>query len=281
MTNNYLDSANLLICGMEGCNQMTEYLTVQKHAWELSLAFEAIHVQTYDNEWLHIRDWLHMASGVLKTEIDTQFYNTSNLFCGSARDFEDNRSRLWSSFCKELITFNFIWGSMESLIEEITNATEQDSKPYLGKKFLKDKYIGKSIKKYDCVLKRLESLMKNSTYPYKKEVFKYSRSNYTGQGLHLVSKIRNSFAHGAASLPDPDDWADNLNIDIAVIETSSRMILLTMQMILIAHFSKKDLIIEYPFMFEDLDDLSNVSILLLLKNLHIQNYQDFLNKELS
>jgi hypothetical protein len=111
-----------------------------------------------------------MASGVIKVEIDTQQYNTSNFYCGFARDFEDSRSKLWSDFCVELTTFNFIWGSLEALIEEITNATEEDSKPTYGKKYLKENYTKRPIEKYDCVLKALKLLIKHSSFPNKDKI---------------------------------------------------------------------------------------------------------------
>lgn len=116
---------------------MQEYLTVREHAWKLCLVLEAIYYNRGEDKWLHIKDWLHMASGVINTEIDTQYFDSSTIYCSPARDYEKDKSKLWSLFCKELVTFNFIWGSLESLIENITEAKENDSKPYVGIKFLR------------------------------------------------------------------------------------------------------------------------------------------------
>ena len=43
-----------------GGQQMKEYLSVRKHAWNLSLVFEAIYSHQHDEKLLHIKDWLLM-----------------------------------------------------------------------------------------------------------------------------------------------------------------------------------------------------------------------------
>jgi hypothetical protein len=242
---------------------MKEYLTVREHAWKLSLVFEAVYIQQEDDTWLHIKDWLLMASAVVNTKIDIQYYDASTIFCDPVRDFEESKSKLWSLFCKELVTFNFIWGSLESLIEKITNAKESDSKPYYGIKFLRSEYAGTPIKKYSCVVRSLLKLMQNSNYPYDEQIYKHFSSKNTGSGLHLVSKIRNTFAHGSQPLPNPDDWLRNIHDQISIIEVSSRMILLTMQMLLIAYFRKKDLILEQLYMVAELYNFDSISLVSL------------------
>lgn len=216
---------------------------------------------------------MHMGSGVINTEIHTQYYDTSTTFCGTARDYESRKSRFWSLFCKELVTFNFIWGSLESVISHVTNATESDSKPYAGIKYLRANYKNKPIENYGFVLNNLIKIMTETNYFQRDDIYKNCSPKNSGSGLHLVSKIRNSFAHGSQSIPDLDDWEFNINNDIAVIDFSSRIVLLTMQMILISHFSKEQINLEHLFMFDDLYDLDRIELTSLLKIIHLPNYE--------
>ncbi|WP_456272635.1 hypothetical protein [Bacillus sp. AK031] len=258
---------------------MKEYLTIQEHAWKLCLVFEAIHIQTCDDRWVHISEWLQMASGVRSVEIDTQYYNTSNLFCGVAMDYEDSRSKLWSDFCVELTTFNFLWGSLESLIEEITPATETDSKPSFGKIFLKENYKGSPINKYICELDYLKKLVSYSNFASMDKILnkRVIRTKNSGTGLHIVSKLRNLFAHGAVSLPHPDEFEDQVKINLSVIRHSSRIVLLTIQMLLIAFFRKDDLILEHLEMFDEISDFGHLKVTVLLEHIHLYNYSKLLS----
>ncbi len=63
----------------------------------------------------------------------------------------------------------------------------------------------------------------------------------SGLGLHLIRLIRNDFAHGSACIPLPEEWGpgdekeiltaqERLHLDL--MDTSSRLLLLTQQMLL-------------------------------------------------
>ncbi|OIJ14924.1 hypothetical protein BKP37_06990 [Anaerobacillus alkalilacustris] len=253
---------------------MKEYLTIKEHAWKLCLVLEAIYMAEEDDRWLHIKDWLHMASGVIETKVDTQYFDESTLFCGPARDYETNKSKLWSVFCNEFTIFNFIWGSLESLIENITGAEQTESKPYAGIKYLRENYKTKPIDKYECVYNCLTTTLEDSSYQLNKQYFKYGKFIKPESGLHLVSKIRNSFAHGSISLPDPHDWSKRIKKDILIISVSSRTVLLTMQMLLITHLSKMKIKPNYLYMFDVSDPNNNLNLKTLLSVIHLPDYSN-------
>jgi len=67
---------------------------------------------------------------------------------------------------------------------------------------------------------------------------------FTGSGLDFVRSVRNSFAHGSASFPYPEDvghWCGNASEEPHVIGTSTTIVLLSMQMMMLRHYSGADL----------------------------------------
>lgn len=118
--------------------------------------------------------------------------------------------------------------------------------------------------------------MHKSNYDYREEIYKNCLPKNSSSGLYLVSKIRNSFVHGSQQLPNPDDWVNDIRNDIFIITVSSRMVLLTMQMLLIAHFFKKQVTLEHLSMFDELFDIDSISLTSLLNVIHLQNYEALL-----
>jgi len=53
-------------------------------------------------------------------------------------------------------------------------------------------------------------------------------------GLKAVYQIRNSFAHGTLKISEPDGWSDVKPHDIGIINTSSRILLMSIQMLLLS-----------------------------------------------
>ena len=68
-----------------------------------------------------------------------------------------------------------------------------------------------------------------------------------GLGLYVVYELRNSFAHGSIEFPEPDEENKALSYHSEMIRESSRIILLTIQMLLIAHSESSEEEIEYEW----------------------------------
>ncbi|WP_341418007.1 hypothetical protein [Paenibacillus filicis] len=229
---------------------------------------EVEEISNFDLE--NITDWLNMAAGVEQVRIITERYDSSIYFCGSALAYSDEKSKLWSELCAELVTFNFIWGSLESLILKLVARKNKTSTTYLGREFLTANYKEPSIEGY---LETYSILYKTLGKELSGKVLKnIENEHYAAKGLYLVSKLRNQFAHGSRLLPIPDDWSDGLIKEVDMIRMSSRIVLLTIQMLLISQYGSNRYIIEDPVLF-DFDELEEpVSLDALIKNLHLQDY---------
>jgi hypothetical protein len=88
-----------------------------------------------------------------------------------------------------------------------------------------------------------------------------------GEGIDLVRRIRNKFAHGADMLPQRDDWDGKDSLDNKLVRYSCRMVLLTIQIMLHVHFAGRSFEIENYYSFSESDEGEEIHS--LLGNLHL------------
>jgi len=233
-------------------------------------------------EYTNVLDWLKLCSGVEKVEVFTGKYDEGVLYCGIIYDFENNRSEMLSLLSTQLVQFHFAWGAFESLIPALVpkekifeygkiNATCGFLKKAGLNKFLPNGYLNQYNKllndlrnayQYNDELEELDILQEN----------KYSYRNYvdkSGIGAFVVYKIRNKFAHGSMVFPYPEDYTDDkVPSDVGLIETATRLILNTIQILLINDIKDGDYIFDDDCLIENA--IGN-SALEYLSNLHINN----------
>lgn len=208
--------------------------------------------------WLSAGDWLKIAAGVEKVEINTSRFDETVVWCGSAWEYESKRSTLLTQVATRLTTFNFIWGAFETVIKIINPPPVPSSikkRAYAIDNaifYLKNEYDSSPrIPLYDDTLAQLRLVLhSHSQYQSLDNEFKIdSFRSIPGLGAHIVRIIRNDFAHGSATFPEPDDWGSTDILDselrhFALIEISSRLILLTIQMMLLAHLKSTHFTVE-------------------------------------
>jgi hypothetical protein len=251
-----------------------KYITINEHAFNLFrilnfIEFQEISHDNFDN----ISDWLNMAAGVERVNIITERYDSSIYMCGSALDFSKEKSKLWSDLCSELVTFNFLWGSFEALTLKFINTNHgDDSTTFLARKFINSNYKGPTINGYIDTFNELYRIFGRELQNHLLSII--GREPHPTKGLLLVSKLRNQFAHGLRLLPLPDDWSDELSREVDNINLSSRIILFTIQMLLLAKFGYKGYIIEDPMIFDFVELEGPVHLDDLIKNLHFENLSE-------
>ncbi|MBN1877915.1 MAG: hypothetical protein JXA33_27085 [Anaerolineae bacterium] len=269
---------------------MSELIDLHKHCFILSgLLAEVYQIlpsasSASDISWLSAGDWLKIAAGVEKVEINTSRFDETVMWCSSAWEYESKRSELLTQIATHLTTFNFVWGSFESVIK-IINPLQVP--PSVKKRayaidnaifYLKNEFDpSPRIPLYDDTLAQLRSVLhSHSQYQGLDNEFKIdSFKSMSGLGIHIVRIIRNNFAHGSAKFPEPNDWDSNAILDsesqhLALIEISSRIILLSIQMMLLAHFKSTH------FTVECLNDEDGINyeedIHVVLRMLHLNDY---------
>lgn len=236
---------------------MENILLLQEHAYHLSKIINQLNeIQSADTtKWSLASDWLDLGSSIRSISIVTEGYDNTIMYCGPAIEYENEKSKTLEQFTKALSIFNFFWGALET-IAKIINPPKLPKT--LKKKrtiiddcvyFLKNNYpIITSPEKYNELLDSLIEIItkdpQHSNVNFDK-IFDIKYLDNTGKALALIRIIRNDFAHGTHAFPEPDDWSWNNHFKSSdytkKINTSSRLILLTIQMLLISYFKDESI----------------------------------------
>ena len=213
--------------------------------------------------------WFHIASGIKNIDYDGITYDSSFEMCRPAYEYEIAKQEVHNEVVHELIYFNFIWSGLEILITDmkLNECPYQKGKINSACLFLKGNYSSfEPLIEYKKLIDQLKYyIIKNK---YKKLLNRFERNDCVstaGLGIYVINKLRNEFAHGDFVFPEPQDW----NIDLEkpyekeIINTSSRIILMTVQMLMIAYYKDKNYLIHYhnDQVFEGMPYLKYLQIL--------------------
>lgn len=229
---------------------MDTLLSLQEHAYQLSKVIVQFSEQknATETKWSVASEWLHLGSSIRAINVVTEQFDNSIAFCGPSIEYENQKSKTLEKIVRDLSVFNFFWGAFETIGKNINPPKVPNE---LKKRrnlvddcllFLKNNYpLIPTPDAYSDLLQQLQNLLEKDPQYAHIQLDKMIDNAYcdnAGKGLALIRLIRNDFAHGSNSFPEPDDWAwDNefTSSDyIQKIYVSSRLLLLTIQMLLIA-----------------------------------------------
>lgn len=231
-------------------------IDLHEHCWQLSRALaelcqhDPVTLQSGGESWEFgdAAAWLNLASGVSKVEVDTARFDESVMWCGTAARFEDARSGLYSRIAAELTVFMFAWGAFETVAKIVDPPSIPAGERTSGANGLVDRVLYQlrdetPLQEYVATLRELDGLVHAGP-----EFLKFVRQGLppahigaSGVGLDMVRRVRNGFAHGSTNLPLPENggkgWCGNTSPLPAVIGASTRIVLLTIQMLLASYYS--------------------------------------------
>lgn len=172
------------------------------------------------------------------------------MMCSMAGKHQAKRSELLGDLTTQLTVFNMIWNALESVGRVVGPRVVPKQ---LSKKanlidnllfYLKEYYEpSQGIEGYEQTISLLKRLM--SEHPdHSESISAFNLPPHvgvSGAGAHVVRTIRNTFAHGDIVLPDVEEWETaellrNERLHGEMIRVSSRIILFTIQMLLLAYF---------------------------------------------
>jgi hypothetical protein len=171
-------------------------------------------ITTKSNEslnWSHASALLKLASSVTGVNLDTARFDDSVAWCSSASDYHFARSELLAELVRELSVFNFIWGAFETVVKIMnlpsvpkSNSIIDAACHYLNRNFDSMPHV----QHYEETVFDLRNLLLiDKQYGVTEKDFKMG--TYIGPssiGIHVVRRIRNKFAHGTLSIPEPEGW---------------------------------------------------------------------------
>ncbi|TCD01224.1 hypothetical protein [Pedobacter psychroterrae] len=225
-----------------------------------------------------MRDWFRICSGITKVNYTEGLNDNAWLVCGAAADYDDAKSKYLEDLLLQLTWFTYIWGGFESLIDGLSfqECPKQRGKINKVGFYLQDNYESKFKlpEHYNNLVTLLANYLKltPSFLEADKNLFTPSQcAGKSGTGLTLVYKIRNGFAHGAFAFGEPDEYEHTKSYHTRIIHISCRIILLTIQMLLLAIHKEDDIQIEPNWNFKE--DERIISATDFLQNLHLRDYK--------
>ncbi len=226
-------------------------LDISRHCFELAMLLEAM---TNDGRWSsaigpdgarldHACDWLRLAAETEGVDVNPVRFDDSSLYCSTAWNFESKRGELQAALALGATRFSFAWSAFEILtrcLKLARNGKERVSAPKAAMGFLQRSGAEHRIFQgyADHVHAAILTLKRHPDFDHpnlERELVGHAEATL---GLELCRRIRNKLAHGATTLPLPEDWSSGGFTD-AEYKTfhhqALRLLLLTIQMVL--HYS--------------------------------------------
>lgn len=222
-------------------------------------------------EWNNAGDFLRLAAGVLRVEINPFLFDVTSIFCSSAGDYQDAKSKVVSDYQTEIIRFLFTWSAFETIVDALKPLGWKDGRPRAVGRLLASRFEPEKLLHYDCAMLGLRKLSKSdiSLFSLKDTDFEPSGSyGESGVGIKLVSQVRNRIVHGAVEFPEPTDWGGPADEGLHLARLARRLVLFTIQMMLVTNYSSSGLMLERYN--HELDVGTEIEIESLLRTIHIE-----------
>lgn len=216
------------------------FVSVQENSYLLGAFFyQAERGLLYSPEngkesFTQIAEWLNMAAGIVEVVMDSGRYDDLSCYCGHSMDYIRDISDNYAQFSKQLSIFQFIWNSFELFVKSIfTKSKYGNSKSrYICNEFvclLDEQYL---VSGYIDVINKLYAMvLENERFKRLWKIIEVKQCHIYGSGLFVVNKIRNMFVHGSLCIPSPEIHTGVVSLDDKLIDVSSRIVLLTIQII--------------------------------------------------
>lgn len=223
------------------------------------------------HEWGNIAEWLQLAAAIKNVEVDLIQFDHGFGYCRDADNYSMAREELMNGFVSELSRFNFVWVGLESCLNNI-NPPKHPDKSKRGKVsnacyFLQKYFEIRPLPSFLCEEVSAFRLAANSCLGYESVENRFNRSEGAGYGLFTVYELRNLFAHGSLSFPEPDEENQPISDHKDMVSHATRIVLLSIQMLLLAYFKHSDL--EIPYSWDQDLEVEEVPLWIALNGCHL------------
>ncbi|MBE5320039.1 hypothetical protein IM793_12775 [Pedobacter sp. MR2016-19] len=261
-----MDCNNPIICSKHGT-----LVSLSEHCNNLFRFFRSEH--PYDDD--PVRNWFKVSSGIKGIDYDEGMFDITGSWCQPAFAYDEAMTKHLSDLIYQLTNFSLIWGGFESFVEnlDLPDCPHQRGKINKASYFLKEKYDSnfKLPEYYKNLVTMLENYLKLSA-SFTPDPTYFTRSDCAGSsgaGITIVKKIRNKFAHGIFDFGEPAQYESTGIYHGRIIHISCRIVLITIQMILVAVYKQNHFNVEKRNEQFEEGTLNSQDFLF---NLHLRNY---------
>ncbi len=246
------------------------FLPINKHCQLLSKYFS----RGEQVQWINVANWLQVASGIRGIDYDAMQHSTAYaLPHKQVQEYVQQKQKLHDELILELVIFNFIYSGLECLLGSLRlpACPHQRGKIASASFFMKENFDNQyvPIKYYiglGGVLRKL--LRKYFGEEYEQYFEETECASISSLALRAIYKLRNHLVHGTFFFPEPEEWSAEKPLDTQIINVSTRLLLLSLQMITMAYCKQNKL----PIAFEPIGlnpDKPQERTLIYLNTLHL------------
>ncbi len=192
-------------------------------------------------QWEQLYEYLNVSASIDEVKINLTKYDSNFGWCSAPDTWIIAREEILEKYTLQLLRFTYVWGGLEAIIDAI-NPKPSPEKGKINRicyYLLQKLHVSDEVSFYSAQLGRLNVLLNEADIrePSIKKRFKGNRHlSHQGLGIYVIYKLRNVFAHGALTFPEPEPYEHKpISSYPEMIEVSTRLVLLTIQMIFIAH----------------------------------------------
>jgi hypothetical protein len=165
------------------------------------------------------------------------------MYCSDAGEYEGKRSDLLSEVLQALLRFTFVWGAFETLAKILAPPPVPKHVKPANKIVDRVSYqLRNSFDQHRTVpwgysywLQELKTAIRSEGWVQLKRHFALNAcAGHSGMAISVVRHIRNRFAHGIVRLPEPEHLTGRRPNEPLIIDLSTRLTLVTMQMMLLS-----------------------------------------------
>lgn len=187
-------------------------------------------------------NWFWMASNIQAISYDGVRKDDAFMICRPAFEYEDQKQDLHSNIVYDLTIFLYVYSGFEAILNASNHKKCPSSRGKINaaKWYIKTNFSNfqRSLPHYQESIALLRQLIdqKDSVF---QDLIKYltldNCTDINGVGIKIVYKIRNLLTHGSFLFPQPVGHSYMLPVQSEIISLSTRIVLLTKQMVLIAN----------------------------------------------
>jgi hypothetical protein len=252
---------------------MTKYQLndLNKHCFDLAYFFFHLNqnkISIFGDQ--HYFYWLHLAASIKDIELDLGHigFGPKGVIDLSQPLFQ-NAAEKNADIVRSLVIFSLIWYTFEKMHTDYFFTPETKIAASIDAHLASDYQPYKNVIHYNSIVQELKQRIHQSEILNARSILHHvTQEDHSVVGIKLVEKIRDAFAHCAYQFPLGSDPTGPLAIDPLIIDLSSRIVLLTMQMIMIPYFEEhKQIVIKCWWLAEE--PKRKMPVHAFLRTLHI------------
>lgn len=220
------------------------FVPLHEHAARIA---EVLTLRVAPTDWFAVCEWLDVAAAVEGVSVNTIRANSGYGYCSTADEYADARQELLRRFVREYSIFSFVWGSIESAVTLISppkhpvkakRGKVRDAAYFLRSSFANRAAVSGLREEIDLFCEAARSCLGSAAVDAR--MAETTEFGWAGIGLYTIYELRNQFAHGAITFPEPDQDNRPVSAHESMVAHASRVALLQLQMLLLASIEPID-----------------------------------------